>query len=61
MIKVINLKEGIYPDVACYMLTHEIEVAKLSDVNVIIAIVIKKGFKKKTSKIHLQRYVFKKK
>ena len=38
MIKIINLKEGVYPDVACYMLTHEIELAKLSDVNVIIAI-----------------------
>ena len=38
MIKLINLKEGVYPDVACYMLSHEIELAKLSDVNVIIAI-----------------------
>lgn len=38
MIKLINLKEGIYPDVATFMLVHEIELAKLSDVNVIIAI-----------------------
>lgn len=38
MIKVMNLKEGVYPDVATFMLVHEIEVSKLSDVNVIIAI-----------------------
>ncbi|MBR2467680.1 MAG: hypothetical protein IKB42_01380 [Clostridia bacterium] len=38
MIKVINIKEGIYPDVATFLLVREIELAKLSDVNAIIAI-----------------------
>ena len=38
MIKIINLKESIYPDVAVYNLGHEIEIAKKSDINVIIAI-----------------------
>ncbi|HBP44005.1 MAG TPA: hypothetical protein DD621_05030 [Clostridiales bacterium] len=38
MIKLINLKEGVYPDVAVYMLNYEINMAKLSDINVIIAI-----------------------
>lgn len=38
MIKLINLKEGIYPDVATFLLVREIEIAKLSDVNAIIAI-----------------------
>ena len=38
MIKVFNLKEGIYPDVAVCLLVNEIEVSKLTDVNVIIAI-----------------------
>ena len=28
MIKIINLKESIYPDIAVYNLGHEIEIAK---------------------------------
>lgn len=38
MIKVINLKEYVYPDVAVVFLEKEIEICKLTDVNVIIAI-----------------------
>lgn len=38
MIKLMNLKEGIYPDVAASLLLTEIEISKLCDVNVIIAI-----------------------
>ena len=38
MIKVLNLKESIFPDVAVCELEKEIDLSKLSEINVIIAI-----------------------